>query len=140
MFLQRSSLKMLRRSIFLTVGFESLSAHNKNTIAKRLWCIYGALEGTRTPDLLVRSQTLYPAELPAHMRSLLQPLVYNITFFGKMQVLKSNILYFFACFLLVFLSQSLPIFPILICNLSLHLARISECYTIIRNILCYHRA
>ena len=27
---------------------------------------YGALEGTRTPDLLVRSQSLYPAELPAH--------------------------------------------------------------------------
>ena len=25
----------------------------------------GALEGTRTPDLLIRSQTLYPAELPA---------------------------------------------------------------------------
>ena len=28
--------------------------------------IYGALEGIRTPDLLVRSQTLYPAELRAH--------------------------------------------------------------------------
>ena len=27
----------------------------------------GALEGTRTPDLLIRSQTLYPAELPAHI-------------------------------------------------------------------------
>ena len=27
----------------------------------------GAPEGTRTPDLLIRSQTLYPAELPAHM-------------------------------------------------------------------------
>ena len=26
---------------------------------------YGALEGTRTPDLLVRSQSLYPTELPA---------------------------------------------------------------------------
>ena len=25
-----------------------------------------ALRGTRTPDLLVRSQSLYPAELPAH--------------------------------------------------------------------------
>ena len=28
----------------------------------------GAPEETRTPDLLIRSQTLYPAELPAHMR------------------------------------------------------------------------
>ena len=27
---------------------------------------FGALEGTRTPDLLVRSQSLYPAELQAH--------------------------------------------------------------------------
>ena len=27
---------------------------------------YGAPEGIRTPDLLVRSQTLYPAELRAH--------------------------------------------------------------------------
>ena len=26
----------------------------------------GALEGIRTPDLLVRSQTLYPTELRAH--------------------------------------------------------------------------
>ena len=29
--------------------------------------IYGAPEGIRTPDLLVRSQTLYPAELRAHI-------------------------------------------------------------------------
>lgn len=30
---------------------------------------FGTLEGIRTPDLLVRSQTLYPTELPAHMPS-----------------------------------------------------------------------
>ena len=28
---------------------------------------YGALEGIRTHDLLVRSQTLYPTELRAHV-------------------------------------------------------------------------
>ena len=27
----------------------------------------GAMEGTRTPGLLIRSQSLYPAELPAHI-------------------------------------------------------------------------
>ena len=27
---------------------------------------FGTPEGTRTPDLLVRSQSLYPTELPAH--------------------------------------------------------------------------
>ena len=26
----------------------------------------GAMEGTRTPGLLIRSQSLYPAELPTH--------------------------------------------------------------------------
>ena len=30
------------------------------------WFFFGAPEGTRTPDLLVRSQSLYPAELLAH--------------------------------------------------------------------------
>ena len=29
----------------------------------------GALQGIRTPDLLVRSQTLYPTELAAHVVS-----------------------------------------------------------------------
>ena len=29
---------------------------------------FGALEGTRTPGLLIRSQTLYPAELPARLQ------------------------------------------------------------------------
>ena len=28
--------------------------------------IFGTPEGTRTPDLLIRSQSLYPTELPAH--------------------------------------------------------------------------
>ena len=28
---------------------------------------YGALQRIRIPDLLIRSQTLYPAELAAHM-------------------------------------------------------------------------
>ena len=32
----------------------------------------GTPEGTRTPDLLVRSQSLYPTELPAHT-ALLRP-------------------------------------------------------------------
>ena len=35
----------------------------------------GALEGTRTPDLLVRSQSLYPAELPAHVYEIVEDLL-----------------------------------------------------------------
>ena len=35
------------------------------------YALNGTAEGIRTPDLLVRSQTLYPAELPAHMQFLL---------------------------------------------------------------------
>ena len=45
----------------------------------------GTPEGTRTPDLLVRSQSLYPTELPAH--TALSELRYNTTAFSKMQAL-----------------------------------------------------
>ena len=38
---------------------------SKHTETSRL--LLGALQGIRTPDLLVRSQTLYPAELAAHI-------------------------------------------------------------------------
>ena len=40
----------------------------KTEHTKSVLCFRGTPEGIRTPDLLVRSQTLYPAELPAHMR------------------------------------------------------------------------
>ena len=33
--------------------------------------LFGTPEGTRTPDLLIRSQSLYPTELLAHKHSLL---------------------------------------------------------------------
>ena len=46
---------------------------------------FGTLEGTRTPDLLVRSQSLYPTELPAH--TTLNALAYNSTPIYKMQAL-----------------------------------------------------
>ena len=39
----------------------------KKAIAKRNCFFHGALKKIRTPDLLVRSQTLYPAELRAHI-------------------------------------------------------------------------
>ena len=40
---------------------------------------HGALKGTRTPDLLVRSQSLYPAELSAHFRAVIFDCPYIIT-------------------------------------------------------------
>ena len=48
---------------------------------------YGALEGTRTPDPLIRSQVLYPAELPAHIAKLYYHLkrVLSILFFKKIK-------------------------------------------------------
>ena len=49
-------------------------------------CFSGTLEGTRTPDLLIRSQSLYPTELPAHT-ALSQAPAYNSTQKKKMQVL-----------------------------------------------------
>ena len=51
-------------------GFEPATPWSQTKCSTKLshFPIYGALEGIRTPDLLVRSQTLYPAELRAHMR------------------------------------------------------------------------
>ena len=40
---------------------------NPSPIGKKFgFCCCGAMEGTRTPGLLIRSQSLYPAELPTH--------------------------------------------------------------------------
>ena len=44
---------------------------------KRCMCFFGTPEGIRTPDLLVRSQTLYPTELPAHIKHSGEPLMFN---------------------------------------------------------------
>ena len=57
------------------IQYRTLKSHptidkepKKITHPEKPRCVIGALEETRTPDLLIRSQTLYPAELPAHMR------------------------------------------------------------------------
>ena len=39
----------------------------KKSQSKKDWLEYGALGRNRTPDPLVRSQVLYPSELPAHL-------------------------------------------------------------------------
>lgn len=40
----------------------------KSLRQRKLPEVFGTPEGIRTPDLLVRSQTLYPTELPAHAK------------------------------------------------------------------------
>ena len=49
---------------------------------------HGTPEGTRTPDLLIRSQSLYPTELLAHTHFFQMP-EYNTTSLRKKQVLFS---------------------------------------------------
>ena len=44
-----------------------IQTQNKKSHLAIGFLLFGAPEGTRTPDLLVRSQSLYPAELRAHM-------------------------------------------------------------------------
>ena len=46
-------------------GFEPATPWSQTKCSTKLshFPLYGALEGIRTPDLLVRSQTLYPTEL-----------------------------------------------------------------------------
>ena len=48
-------------------GFEPATPWSQTKCSTKLshFPKYGALEGIRTPDLLVRSQTLYPTELRA---------------------------------------------------------------------------
>ncbi len=55
--------------LFSVPAFESLRAKEKRLHGCEAFFL-GAPEGIRTPDLLIRSQTLYPAELRAHMRFL----------------------------------------------------------------------
>ena len=54
---------------------------NKNTTLTG--GVFGTAEGIRTPDLLVRSQTLYPTELQPHMLS--KQLIYITTGQKEMQ-------------------------------------------------------
>ena len=60
-------------------GFEPATPWSQTKCSTKLshFPINGALEGIRTPDLLVRSQTLYPTELRAHEGLLLS---YNINY------------------------------------------------------------
>ena len=52
---------------FITSIFENcLKSTKKARNLTILGFFLGTLEGTRTPDLLIRSQSLYPTELPAH--------------------------------------------------------------------------
>ena len=54
-------------------GFEPATPWSQTKCSTKLSYFpkYGAPEGIRTPDLLVRSQTLYPAELRAHSSDLI---------------------------------------------------------------------
>ena len=58
--------------------FESRPTYKKNRHPEWDNGFSGTLEGTRTPDLLIRSQSLYPTELPAHFLPLSRALRYSI--------------------------------------------------------------
>ena len=53
----------------LACFLNALSSHAwsiKNGVSQMGYTVFGTPEGTRTPDLLIRSQSLYPTELLAH--------------------------------------------------------------------------
>ena len=59
--------KTVPRTVFLHRSIEPLFALYKTKAPPDGGALLGAPGGTRTPDLLVRSQTLYPAELLAQV-------------------------------------------------------------------------
>ena len=79
------SKEMITAIVFRITGADNSIIQQKTCKAK-LYRFFGTPEGTRTPDLLVRSQSLYPTELPAHT-TLSSALQYNSTHALKMQVL-----------------------------------------------------
>ena len=67
-------------------GFR-LVVDQKQGQGKSLVLVFGAPGGTRTRDLLIRSQALYPAELRAHKRLSFKPPKYHITFGRELQLI-----------------------------------------------------
>ena len=53
--------------------------------------LFGALQGIRTPDLLVRSQTLYPAELAAHIFLFFYVILYTVKIIAKIDKCKRDV-------------------------------------------------
>ena len=47
--------------------FESLPHQKQKTGYPNGYPVFGTAKGTRTPDLLIRSQSLYPTELSPHV-------------------------------------------------------------------------
>ena len=69
----RTTLQITYRNIITNPPFfvKGMASIKSKKAASTAYGFYGALEGIRTPDLLVRSQTLYPTELPAPVERLL---------------------------------------------------------------------
>ena len=64
--------------IFSITNLRETAKMENTKKAVQLCGFFGALQGIRTPDLLVRSQTLYPAELQAQTYLLHKLPNYNI--------------------------------------------------------------
>ena len=77
-------------------GFEPATAWSQTKCSTKLnyFPKYGALEGIRTPDLLVRSQTLYPTELRAHL-ALKLILYYHCFFASSSRIYKYSFLKYY---------------------------------------------
>ena len=82
------------------MSFKKTTNPNVSPIGKRFgFECFGTPKGTRTPDLLIRSQSLYPTELPAHKR-LINALAYNSTTVSKKQAFfEKNLIIYLEAFL-----------------------------------------
>ena len=65
--IKKHALHLVKRVLYRDSPYITKLTTKKRTLqARKVRKYAGAPEGTRTPDLLVRSQSLYPAELLAH--------------------------------------------------------------------------
>lgn len=62
----------MKQTGYLPKNKQQKSTHKTTNKRVFMGANFGALEEIRTPDLLVRSQALYPTELPAQNASLRQ--------------------------------------------------------------------
>ena len=71
-FVASHSIQLSYSRIFCFAPFYRGGRRRNKKAPYKAWSLFGTAEGIRTPDLLVRSQSLYPTELQPHFSCVLR--------------------------------------------------------------------